>query len=139
MLHEQRVLDVRDQAALRYRMELLCDLDDHLMMANSVCGNYSVNGIDLLLFSLMRRFMGFDVSNVGESLSSIAPQLKPLKNLERLLTHLRDTCPCGGLEALNKKEQLLQKQVFEHSAACPEFLPAVNRGDVDHVAEILRK
>ena len=69
-------------------MELLCDIDDWLMMANSICGKVSVNGIDLILLSMIRQFMDLDTCDIENSLQHIAPQIKPLRNLERHLKHL---------------------------------------------------
>lgn len=85
-------------------MQVLCDIDDQLRFSNSICGNVAVNGIDILFMSLLQRSMDLDTSHIADSLKHIAPQLQPLHNIERLLTHLTQVCPCGGLDALLKKE-----------------------------------
>ena len=85
VLHARRI-ESGDQEALRYRLELLCDMDDYLRLRHSLCGTSSLSCVDLVLFSFLRRHMELDTANIKESLHRIAHQLEPMNNLERLLT-----------------------------------------------------
>ena len=87
VLHKRR-LDSQDQMALRYSLELLCDLNDFLRLHHSLGGALSISAPDVLFHSFARRGWGWQASDLVGSLRACAHQLPPLEHLERYLTQL---------------------------------------------------
>jgi hypothetical protein len=91
VLHQKRI-EKSEQGALRYRLELLCDLDDYFEFHHSLCGNASVSTPDVMLYFYARHYWNFDENNLVKSLRRLIAQngLQPLSNLERYLNFLQN-------------------------------------------------
>ena len=64
-----------NQEAILYRLELLCDLNDHFKFNHSISGHTSLSSADILIFLFFRRYMDLDISNIEKSFNQFTSTL----------------------------------------------------------------
>ena len=142
VLHKERLdahelFEHGDQEAMRVKLELFCDLNDHLKLHHCLAGHASIGVADILLFSYLRRFMGLDPLDKDATIEHMLYPLKTeqLPYLTRFLTHLCEVMQVG-FEAVDRKEFNLFKQM-QHLNRSMKLLEAVKRNNVDIARLIL--
>ena len=114
-------------------LQLLCDMEDHLLLRHSLTGAHAVGLCEVMLLSYLRRNLGFAAAD------NLVEMGKPFglefKNLRRVLEFLM-AAHGVGYAAMDKKEATLFENLNSLTSQ-RDFIEAVTRGDIEECRQIL--